>query len=96
MILLVNLLLGICEFFANLIILIILAPIQAILSLLKKQIGCDIIKGEYNMNMPKHTCISCIYFMTCGNTNRTAPCYGRKTKYGKDSGKTKVKVTQTK
>lgn len=28
----------------------------------------------------KHPCISCIYFETCGNTNRTEPCQGRMTK----------------
>lgn len=26
------------------------------------------------------TCIGCIYFKACGNTNRTMPCAGRLTK----------------
>ena len=25
-------------------------------------------------------CIGCVYFKACGNTNRTQPCEGRKTK----------------
>jgi hypothetical protein len=29
---------------------------------------------------PKHPCMGCIYFKACGETNRTTPCYGRKTK----------------
>ena len=28
----------------------------------------------------KHPCICCIYFKVCGETNRTMPCEGRKTK----------------
>lgn len=30
--------------------------------------------------MVKHPCQGCIYFKACGETTRTAPCYGRKTK----------------
>lgn len=30
--------------------------------------------------MVKKPCIGCIYFKACGNTNRTEPCEGRKTK----------------
>lgn len=30
--------------------------------------------------MVKKPCIGCIYFKACGNTNRTEPCKGRKTK----------------
>lgn len=30
--------------------------------------------------MPIHPCIGCVYYKACGNTNRTAPCYGRVTK----------------
>lgn len=32
------------------------------------------------MSCPKHPCIGCIYFKVCGETNRTMPCEGRKTK----------------
>lgn len=32
------------------------------------------------MNDVKHPCINCVYFNVCGNTNRTVPCKGRKTK----------------
>lgn len=32
------------------------------------------------MKEVKHPCISCIYYSACGNTNRTVPCKGRKTK----------------
>lgn len=32
------------------------------------------------MKQPKHPCINCIYFKTCGETTRTMPCNGRKTK----------------
>lgn len=31
-------------------------------------------------HMPQHPCIGCVYFKECGETNRTMPCYGRKTK----------------
>ena len=30
--------------------------------------------------MVKKPCIGCIYFKACGNTSRTEPCEGRKTK----------------
>ena len=30
--------------------------------------------------MPLHPCVGCVYYKACGNTNRTAPCYGRVTK----------------
>ena len=32
------------------------------------------------MQKPLKTCISCIYFKACGDTMRTQPCAGRKTK----------------
>ena len=32
------------------------------------------------MSNIKKPCIGCIYFKECGNTNRTVPCKGRKTK----------------
>ena len=32
------------------------------------------------MKCPKHPCIGCVYFKACGETNRTMPCEGRKTK----------------
>lgn len=32
------------------------------------------------MNKIKKPCVGCIYFKVCGNTNRTEPCNGRKTK----------------
>ncbi len=31
-------------------------------------------------NDVKHPCVNCVYFKTCGNTNRTMPCDGRQTK----------------
>ena len=30
--------------------------------------------------MVKHPCQGCIYYKTCGESTRTAPCEGRKTK----------------
>ena len=30
--------------------------------------------------MTQKPCISCVYFKTCGESTRTMPCYGRKTK----------------
>lgn len=33
----------------------------------------------YSKN-PKKPCIGCIYFKECGETTRTMPCAGRKTK----------------
>ena len=30
--------------------------------------------------MPKHPCKGCVYFKVCGESTRTAPCYGRMTK----------------
>lgn len=32
--------------------------------------------------MPQKPCVGCVYFKACGNTNRTEPCFGRKTKSG--------------
>ena len=32
------------------------------------------------MNTPKRPCQSCIYKNACGDSTRTAPCQGRKTK----------------
>ena len=32
------------------------------------------------MKTVKHPCQGCVYFKTCGETNRTVPCKGRKTK----------------
>jgi hypothetical protein len=32
------------------------------------------------MTMPKHPCIGCIYYKVCGESTRTEPCYGRRTK----------------
>ena len=32
---------------------------------------------------PNHPCIGCIYFKTCGETNRVVPCKGRMTKRAK-------------
>ncbi|MBO7695399.1 MAG: hypothetical protein J6T10_22470 [Methanobrevibacter sp.] len=39
--------------------------------------------------MPKHPCVNCKYFNTCGNTNRTVPCNGRELK-GKQNKPIKV------
>ena len=30
--------------------------------------------------MPKHPCQGCVYYKVCGESNRTATCYGRMTK----------------
>ena len=30
--------------------------------------------------MPKNTCQGCVYYKACGESTRTAPCYGRMTK----------------
>ena len=30
--------------------------------------------------MPKHPCVGCVYYTACGQTTRTEPCNGRKTK----------------
>lgn len=30
--------------------------------------------------MPQHPCIGCVYYKVCGESTRTAPCYGRMTK----------------
>lgn len=35
----------------------------------------------------KHPCINCIYFKSCGETNRTMPCNGRVTKSQKKKEK---------
>ena len=32
------------------------------------------------MKNVKNPCQGCIYFKACGETTRTMPCYGRKTK----------------
>lgn len=43
-------------------------------------------------SMPIHPGQGCVYYKACGESNRTAPCYGRMTKRerrGKD-GKQKV------
>lgn len=32
------------------------------------------------MAMPKHPCQGCIFYKACGESTRTAPCYGRRTK----------------
>lgn len=39
--------------------------------------------------MPKHPCQGCVYYKVCGESTRTAPCYGRMTKQerGKEDGK---------
>lgn len=37
-------------------------------------------KEDESMKHPKHPCINCIYFKVCGETTRTMPCDGRKTK----------------
>lgn len=36
--------------------------------------------------MVKHPCQGCIYYKTCGNTNRTQECKGRVTKSEKRKG----------
>ena len=36
-------------------------------------------EGEI-MKKVTHPCIGCIYFKACGETTRTMPCEGRKTK----------------
>ena len=36
--------------------------------------------GNKPVKMPLHPCVGCVYYKACGNTNRTAPCYGRVTK----------------
>lgn len=33
-----------------------------------------------NKKQPHFPCRNCIYFNTCGESNRTEPCYGRVTK----------------
>ena len=30
-----------------------------------------------------HPCVNCVYFKACGDTTRTRPCDGRKTKLDK-------------
>lgn len=30
--------------------------------------------------MTIHPCVGCVYYVACGNTNRTMPCEGRQTK----------------
>ena len=32
-----------------------------------------------NAKQVKHPCIGCVYFKSCGETNRTMPCDGRMT-----------------
>ncbi len=34
----------------------------------------------------KHPCVGCIYFIACGESGRTMPCKGRKTKSEKKRG----------
>lgn len=34
----------------------------------------------------KKPCVGCVYFKACGNTNRTEPCEGRKTKSEQKKG----------
>ena len=36
-----------------------------------------------NKKQPHFPCRNCIYFNTCGESNRTEPCYGRVTKSDK-------------
>lgn len=35
------------------------------------------------MKTVKHPCQGCVYFAACGESTRTNPCAGRKTKRGK-------------
>lgn len=49
---------------------------------------------EYGKTMKsvKHPCCNCVYFDACGESSRTQPCAGRKTKTeakagGKENGK---------
>lgn len=42
-----------------------------------------------NKKQPHFPCRNCIYFNTCGESNRTEPCYGRVTK----SEKQKIRET---
>lgn len=39
-----------------------------------------------NKNNVKHPCQGCKYYITCGESNRTAPCEGRETKGRKKNG----------
>ena len=34
----------------------------------------------YEKPMPQHPCQGCVYYKACGESDRTAPCYGRMTK----------------
>lgn len=43
--------------------------------------ACDYINCRItNKSNPKHPCISCVYFYTCGETTRIVPCRERITK----------------
>ena len=42
--------------------------------------------GARMNEMVKHPCQNCIYKKVCGNTNRTMPCDGRRTKKEKRGG----------
>lgn len=35
-------------------------------------------------NSVKHPCQGCVYYVACGESNRTQPCDGRKTKKGEN------------
>lgn len=48
------------------------------------------------MQQPKHPCQNCIYFKTCGETTRTAPCAGRQTKTDAKKAKEKNNDGSTK
>jgi hypothetical protein len=39
----------------------------------------------------KHPCINCVYFETCGEKSRTAPCKGRQTKIEQKENKATAK-----
>ena len=43
--------------------------------------------------MTKKPCVNCVYFKECGNTNRTVPCNGRKTKSEVKRESRKVRFT---
>ena len=34
---------------------------------------------ETEKTMPIHPCQGCVYYKVCGESTRTAPCYGRMT-----------------
>lgn len=45
--------------------------------------------------MPKHPCIGCVYYIACGETNRTMPCNGRVTKSERKRGKANGNLLKT-